>query len=94
MLAAVKRALDLTISLYDIELSELIQAALLDLRATAGIATATSGSEDPLILHAVKLYVIAHFKKPDNYDQLLKAYEDLKGSLQKTTGYTDWGDST
>lgn len=92
MLEAVKRALDLTTDYYDGEIGELINAALQDMRATAGIVAATEDSEDPLILHAVKLYAQAHFKNPSNYDQLSAAYEALKGSLQKTTGFTDWSD--
>lgn len=90
MLEAVKRALSLTTSLYDEELTDLIAAAVMDLQ----IAGITEYAEnDPLVLQAVKTYVRAHFKSPDNYDQLLASYESQKGALQIATGYTDWGDA-
>jgi hypothetical protein len=94
MLDAVKRTLDITITAYDTELTELIAAALQDLRATAGVVAATPDSTDPLILAAVKLYCQMRFKQPANYAELERAYNDIKGSLQKATGYTDWGDGT
>lgn len=88
MLEAVKRALSLTTSAYDAELTDLINAALLDLQ----IAGVTGYPEnDPLVLQAVKTYVRAHFKSPDDYDRLAAAYDAQKGALQIATGYTDWG---
>ena len=90
MLEAVKRALSLTTSMYDQELTDLIAAALMDLHI-AGITE--YAEDDPLVLQAVKTYCRAHFKSPDNYDQLLASYESQKGMLQIATGYTDWGDA-
>lgn len=89
MLDAVKRALGLTVDAYDDEVQELIDAALLDL----GIAGVTGyGTDDPLVLMAVKTYCRMHFHSPDDYDKLLASYEAQKGALQIATGYTDWGD--
>lgn len=90
MLDAVKRALRLTTTVYDAELTELIQAALRDL----GIAGVTEyAEEDPLVLNAVKTYCKLHFGHPDDFDRLLVSYESQKGQMQIATGYTDWGDT-
>lgn len=91
MLEAVKRAFPLTTNFYDEELQSLIDAALADL-GLAGVDS--SLITDPLIIQAVKTYVRAKFKSPDNYDQLWASYESQKGQLQIATGYTDWGDET
>lgn len=91
MLEAVKRAFPLTTNFYDEELQSLIDAALADL-GLAGVDS--SLITDPLIIQAVKTYVRANFKNPDNYDRLIASYESQKGSLQIATGYTDWGDGT
>lgn len=90
MLAAVKRALHLSTDAYDEEIQELIQAALADLRVTAGVTTETEN--DPLVIMAVKTYCRAHFGSPDDYAQLATSYESQKGALRIATGYTDWGD--
>lgn len=89
MLEAVKKALGLTVDVYDDELEDLIDAALLDLDL-AGVRGYQEG--DKLVLQAVKTYVRAHFKSPDDYDRLAASYDAQKGQLQIATGYTDWGD--
>lgn len=89
MLESVKRALQLTTAIYDDELQELIAAGLADL-GLAGVDSTLI--MDPLIIQAVKTYVRAHFKSPEDYDRLLASYESQKGQLQIATGYTDWGD--
>lgn len=94
MLAAVKKALCLTTDAYDDELSDLIAAAIEDLRL-AGIIIdgpdANGDISDSLIRQAVKTYVRCHFKSPDDFDRLAAAYDAQKGALQIATGYTDWG---
>ena len=91
MLDAVKRALGLTVDIYDDELQDLIDAAYLDL----DIAGVTGYNvDDALVRQAVKTYVRAHFKSPDDYDRLAASYEAQKGQLQIATGYTNWGDQT
>lgn len=91
MLDAVKRALGLTVDIYDDELQDLIDAAYLDL----DIAGVTGYDvDDALVRQAVKTYVRAHFKSPDDYDRIAASYEAQKGQLQIATGYTIWGDQT
>ena len=89
MLDKAKKALRLTTSAYDDELTDLIQAALLDL----GIAGVLTEEPDELVQRAVLTYVRMHFGKPDDYDRLKASYDTQKGALQIATGYTDWGDA-
>lgn len=89
MLDKAKKALRLTTSAYDDELTDLIQAALLDL----GIAGVLTEEPDELVQRAVLTYVRMHFGKPDDYDRLAASYDAQKGALQIATGYTDWGDA-
>lgn len=89
MLDAVKLALAITVSDFDSEIDDLIQAALYDLHTNGVLALGKQ--DDPLILQAVKTYVRAHFHSPADYDKLLAAYEEQKSHLMNATGYTVFG---
>lgn len=91
MLDAVKLALAITVDDFDSEISDLIQAALYDLK-TNGV-NALDMQTDPLVIQAVKTYCRAHFHSPADYDRLLAAYEEQKGHLMNCTGYTVWPDN-
>lgn len=86
MLDDCKRALRVTATEYDEEITALIEAARLDL----GIAGVLQGSGDPLVTQAIKTYVRCHFGSPPDYDRLKAAYDEQKAQLQGATGYTDW----
>ena len=87
VLTAVKLALRITTNAFDSELSDLINAALLDL----GIAGVTNNSTtDALILRAVITYCKLHFGEPDDYDRLKRAYDEQKAQLSMSSGYTDF----
>ena len=86
MLESVKLALAITVDSYDAELQDLINAALYDLK-TNGV-DALNMQTDALVVQAVKTYCRAHFHSPADYDRLLAAYEQMKGHLMNTTGYT------
>lgn len=90
MLTAVKKALAITADDFDDEISDLIQAALYDLK-TNGV-NALGMQTDPLIVQAVKTYCRAHFHSPADYDKLLAAYEEQKGHLMNCSGYTVFPD--
>ena len=93
MLDQTKKAMGITSCepIIEQEISDLIQAALYDLH-TNGVLALTM-QNDPLILQAVKTYVRAHFHSPADYDKLLAAYEEQKGHLMNTTGYTVFGEA-
>lgn len=90
MLQAVKRALAIASDDFDIdaEIGDLIESALMDMETNGIKAHELRG--DPLVLQAVKTYCRAHFHSPADYDNLLAAYEEQKGHLMQTTGYTVW----
>lgn len=88
-LTAVKLSMGITATVYDTEISALIDAAKLDLQLALGT---TVDESDALILQAIKTYCRMSFRSPADYDRLRASYEAQKGMLQIATGYTDWGD--
>ena len=90
-LAAVKLALDVTVGDYDSEISDLIEAALKDLKI-AGVDTDTM-SGDKLVLQAVKTYCRMHFQSPADYDRLAASYDQQVTRLMHASGYTDYGEA-
>lgn len=87
ILAAVKLALRITTDAFDEELSDLIVAALLDMRL-AGIQNADTG--DPLVKRAIITYCRLNFGQPDDYDRLKKSYDEQKAQMGMASGYTVW----
>lgn len=88
ILTAVKLSLRITTDAFDAEITDLINAALLDL----GIAGVTEDdTANALIRRAVTTYCRMHFGQPDDYDRLKASYDEQKAQLSMATGYTDWG---
>lgn len=87
---SVKTALRITVDNYDAELTELIDAAKLDL-GVAGVVL--PGALDALVTRAVVTYCKMSFGLPEDYDRLKAAYDEQKAQLVTCTGYTDWLDS-
>lgn len=84
LLTKAKTALRITATAYDSELTDLINAAALDL----GIAGVEVPAEtDALINTAVITYVKSHFGMPENYDKLKASYDEQKAQLKVATGY-------
>lgn len=90
-LAKVRMALRVTTTAFDDEITDLIEAALLDLQI-AGIEGDQVVAFDKLVLRAVITYCRMYFGSPDDFDRLAKAYETQKGQLWTATGYTVWPD--
>lgn len=91
MLDKVKLALRIVTTAYDTELTDLINAAKLDL----GVAGVTLPSElDALCNTAIITYCKCHFGQPDDYDRLKASYDEQKAQLSMCTGYTTWTDQT
>lgn len=90
MLNDVKRALGiaLPVTVYDIDLENLIDAAKLDMKI-CGIKAEKLEKPDALINRAVIFYCFAYFKKTDGNDCYLKAYETLRTHLSLAGEYKD-----
>ena len=91
LLNAVKLALRISTDAFDNELSDLTDAAVLDL----GVAGVTNDdTTDALVRTAVITYVKLHFGEPDQYDRLKASYDEQKAQLSMATGYTTWTEVT
>lgn len=86
-LEAVKLALRIVTAAFDSELTDLIAAALIDLKQ-AGITNADE--TDPMIRRAIVTFCKLNFGQPDEYDRLKRSYDEQKAQLGMATGYTTW----
>lgn len=90
MLDKVKMALRIKTDALDEELTDLIEAAKLDL----GIAGVVLPAQmDAICTRAIITYCKMSFGLPEDYDRLKRSYDEQKAQLVSATGYTDWGDA-
>ena len=87
ILQAAKLALRITTTAFDDQISDLINAALLDLE-TAGVTYVDPN--DALVRQAVITYVRMHFGEPDAWDRLKASYDEQKAQMSTRTGYKTW----
>ena len=87
ILQAAKLALRITTTAFDDQISDLINAALLDLE-TAGVTYVDPN--DALVRQAVITYVRMYFGEPDEWDRLKASYDEQKAQMSTRTGYTTW----
>ncbi len=76
---------------FDTEISDIIQAGYYDLTTRGVIIDQTDLS--PLVLMALMTYVRWHFGEPEYPERLKASYDEQKGQLMMTSGFTDWGDA-
>lgn len=92
LLAKVKVALRIVTEDFDDEITDLINACLLDL----GIAGVTQNDiTNTLLIRAIITYCKAHFgdvNGVEQYDRLKASYDEQKAQMQMATGYTRWGE--
>lgn len=95
MLEKVKLALRITTDAFDTELTDLIEAAKIDL-GIAGVVVplTTEVALDLIIQRAIITYCKLNFGEPDEYDRLKRSYDEQKAQLSMATGYTVWTDQT
>ena len=91
MLEKVKAALRITVTVYDDELTTLIDAAKLDL----GIAGVEIPPTDAIVERAIITYCKVHFSSLSDgeFSRLKASYDEQKAQLVTATGYTNWGDA-
>lgn len=87
LLTAAKLALRITTNAFDSEITDLIDAAKLDLGIAGVIIPDTMTA---IVQQACITYVKMHFGQPDDYDRLKRSYDEQKAQLATCTGYTDW----
>lgn len=90
ILSKVKVALRIVTDDFDAEITDLINACLLDL----GIAGVTEDdTTNALLIRAIITYCKANFGDAngvEEYDRLKASYDEQKAQMQMATGYTDW----
>ncbi len=89
LLSKAKMAARITTTAFDSEITDLLDAALLDM-GVAGVEVPESA--DALVTQAAITYVKMNFGQPDDYDRLKRSYDEQKAQLATCTGYTEWGD--
>lgn len=89
LLLKVKTALRITTDAFDDELTDLIEAAKLDLQI-AGVTI--PACMDAIVKRAIVTYCKMNFGLPDDYDRLKRSYDEQKAQLSTATGWTDWGE--
>lgn len=87
LINAAKLARRMTTTAFDQQVSDLLDAAMLDL-GVAGVEVPSP--YDQLVQQAAITYFLLHFGEPDNYDRLKASYDEQKAQLATCTGYTDW----
>lgn len=87
-LAKIKLSMRIITELFDGELYDLIDAAMLDL-GIAGVSN--TALTDALVLRAVTTYCRLNFGQPDDYERLKASYDEQKAQLRTATNYTVWG---
>ena len=85
-------ALDLTTS-AEIVLPGTIAITRTQSQQGAWTVTDTSTVTDELIITAISIWCNMRIGNPPNYDNLLKAYESLKGQLRLSKTYTQYGEA-
>lgn len=88
-LTKIKTAMRITTTAFDDEITDLVNAALADLRI-AGVRGTNVALSDPLVLRAVITYCRLSFGEPDEYDRLKRSYDEQKAQMSMATGYTIW----
>ena len=106
MFQEVKDTLPISGDDYDAQIIMEIKACALDLttsaeirlpgtisitrNSTTGIVTDNSTLTDELIITAISIWCNMRIGNPPNYDNLLKAYESLKGQLRLSGAYSTY----
>lgn len=83
-----KLALKITTTDFDAEITDIVEAGLLDL-GLAGV-DADETTTDALIIRAVCTFARMSWGSPADYDKLKASYDEQKAQMQMATGYTDF----
>ena len=84
MLEKVKVALKITTNDFDSELSDMINAAILDLGLAGIINTLQT---DALVIRAICTYCRLNWGSPADYDKLKSSYDEQKAQMSMSSLY-------
>ena len=84
-------ALDLTTSAEIVRPGVIAITRTQDGQTGAWTVNDQSTVTDELIITAISIWCNMRIGNPPNYDQLLKAYESLKGQMRISSHYTNYG---
>lgn len=84
ILPKVKLSLRIVNDVFDEEITNLIEAAIVDL-GIAGVPNADLTK--PIILQAVTTYVKLNFGSPEEYERLKRSYDEQKAQLGMSSAY-------
>lgn len=87
LIAKAKLARRIKTNAYDQQISDLLDAAALDL-GVAGVVIPEEQSA--LVQTAMITYFLMHFGDQANYDRLKASYDEQKAQLATCTGFTNW----
>ena len=87
LLTYAMKAMRLTNTAYETEISRLIDAGCADLGFAGVTATSATAVLDPILMQAVITYCRLNFGSPDDYDRLKSSYFEQKAQLQSAAGY-------
>lgn len=87
LISKAKLAARITTTAFDSQVSDLLDAGLLDM-GVAGVEVPET--LDALVETAAITYFLMHFGQPDEYDRLKRSYDEQKAQLSTCTGYTEW----
>lgn len=87
LISKAKLAARITTTAFDSQVSDLLDAGLLDM-GVAGVEVPET--LDTLVETAAITYFLMHFGQPDEYDRLKRSYDEQKAQLSTCTGYTVW----
>lgn len=88
----VKRACGVVGTEFDSDLTDLINASLIDM-GFAGVDGTSVADTNVIVKQAIKTYCRMNFSifgLPDDYENLKKSYDEQKAQLSMATGYTTW----
>jgi hypothetical protein len=91
MVEAAKLAARITTHVYDSQIQDLLETALLDLGVAGVVIPEDMGG---LVMQAAITFFLMRFGDPDNYERLKASYDEQKAQLATCTGYTTWTDQT
>ncbi len=84
ILPKIKLSLRIVNEVFDEEITNLIEAAIVDL-GIAGVPNADLTK--PIILQAVTTYVKLNFGSPEEYERLKRSYDEQKAQLGMSSAY-------